>query len=264
MKRQVVAFALIVVPAALLGHAQEPSQPPPPPALQWSLGLGVISAPRPYVGADNRILAIPLIGLEYKRLYVQGIRVGYHLVENDDLAIDIRARYIFDGLDPDDSPFLDGMAARDGTVEGGLGVDWTPGAWGVRLSAFSDLLGRSDGRELGLDVSRTWTFGRYRWGLTPAVGAVWQSSDLIDYYYGVPPEEARPGRPAYAGQSALNFRTSLLAFYRLSSRVSLIGLVQAQRLDDEISDSPIVDRRRSYFALVGIDYQFGRQTFRGP
>lgn len=255
--------AALILAAALPAAAQGPP-PAAPDAVEWSLGLGVISAPRPYVGAGNQTLVIPLLGLEYKRLSVQGIRVGYHLIDRRDLKLDLRARYIFDGLDPDDSPFLEGMAQRDGTVEGGLGLDWSFGAWALRASAFTDLLGRSDGQEVGLDLSRTWTFGRYRWGVTPAVGVVWQSSNLVDYYYGVPPDEARPDRPAYAGSSAFNLRTSLLVFYRISERFNAVALVQAQRLDNEIVDSPIVDARRAYFGLLGVNYQIGRQAFRGP
>jgi outer membrane protein len=256
-------IAALILATSLPAAAQGPP-PPAPDSVQWSLGLGVISAPRPYVGAGNEILVIPLLGLEYKRLSVQGIRVGYNIFEREDLKLDLRARYIFDGLDPDDSPFLDGMAQRDGTVEAGLGLDWSFGAWALRASAFTDVLGRSDGQEVGLDLSRTWTFRRYRWGVTPAVGIVWQSSNLVDYYYGVPADEARPGRPAYAGSSAFNLRTSLLVFYRISERFNAVALVQAQRLDNEIVDSPIVDARRAYFGLLGVNYQIGRQNFRGP
>ncbi len=257
-----------VLAAVLLALALPAAAQGPPgrdrSQLTWSLGLGVISAPRPYVGASNQVLVIPLLGLDSKRLYIQGIRAGYHLLDHEDLTFDARVRYIFDGLDPDDSPFLDGMAPREGTVEGGLGLDWTPGPWALRASAFTDLLGRSDGQEVGLDLSRTWTFGRYRWGLTPAIGVIWQSGNLIDYYYGVPPEEARPDRPAYAGRSAFNLQTSLLAFYRISDRFNLVALVQAQRLDNEIVESPIVDDRRAYFGLLGITYQVGQREFRGP
>lgn len=257
-----------VLPALMLAVALPAAAQGPPERdrsqLAWSLGLGVITAPRPYVGASNQLLVIPLLGLDYKRLYVQGIRAGFRLIEHEDLKVDARIRYIFDGLDPDDSPFLDGMAQRDGTVQGGLGLDWTPGPWALRVSAFTDLLGRSGGQEVGLDLSRTWTFARYRWGLTPAIGVVWQSGNLIDYYYGVPPAEARPDRPAFAGHSAYNLQTSLLAFYRIAERVNLIALVQAQRLDNEIVESPIVDDRRAFFGLLGVSYQIGQREFRGP
>lgn len=249
-----LAATLISLSAAMTAHAQGPQGGDKP---VWSFGLGVISAPRPYVGASNQTFVIPLVGLEYKRLSLQGIRIGYHVVDRDDLRLDVRARFVFDGLDPDDSPFLAGMAERQGTVEGGLGLDWTPGPWAVRATAFTDLLGRSDGQEVGLDLSHTWSFAGYRWNLTPSLGAVWQSGDLIDYYYGVPPEEALPERPAFDGSSAINLRTSLLVFYRISARFNGIGLFQFQRFDNEISSSPIVDRKRGYFGLLGVNYVIG-------
>lgn len=265
-----VRFASLVVlllTPALAAAADPPAPParPAEPTLQWSLGVGLISAPRPYVDANNETLVIPLVGLDYKRLYVQGIRLGYHMVDRDRLQVDVRARYVFDGLDPDDSPFLDGMQRRQGTVEAGLGADWRfADRWTLGATAFTDVLGRSDGQEVGLDLARSWTFGRYRWGLTPSVGVIWQSSNLVDYYYGVPPEEAVPGRPAYAGASAIDFRASLLLFYRLTDRINVIGLVQARRLDDEIVASPIVDERSSIFGLFGLSYQIGSQGVRAP
>lgn len=263
MIRSAILALLLIAPA--LAAATDPSDSPEQPPLQWSLGVGVISVPRPYVGASNDTLVIPLVGLDYKRLYVQGIRIGYHLVEGDGLTVDVRARYTFDGLDPDDSPFLDGMEERQGTVEAGMGVDWGfADSWSLSATAFTDVLGRSDGQQVGLDLARTWTFGGYRWVLIPAIGAVWQSSNLVDYYYGVPPGEATPSRPAYAGASAVDVRATLLAFYRISNRINMIGLIQARRLDDEIVASSIVDERNAVFGLIGLSYQIGRQGFRAP
>jgi outer membrane protein len=234
--------------------------PPPPRSgeqLRWSLGLGVISSPRPYVGANNSILPIPLIELYYKKLYVQGIQAGYHFIDTERFTLDAQAAFVFAGLDPDDSPALEGMEKRQPTIEGGLVFDWKPGKYKLSTTAYSDLLGRSKGQQVGLDFSRAWTFDNYRWGLTPSIGFVWQSSSYVDYYYGVAPGEARPDRPEFSGQAVVNFRSSVFAFYRLTMRVTLVGLVQVQRLDNEIFDSPIVDKRRGYFGLVGVTYLFG-------
>jgi outer membrane protein len=217
----------------------------------------VISSPRPYVGADNSILPIPLVELSYKKFYLQGIRAGFHLFEKGDVTLDARARFVFAGLDPDDSPALEGMAERKSSVEGGLALEWRPGKYQLSATAYTDLLGRSGGQQVGLDFSRGWTFARYRWGLTPSIGVVWQSSEIVDYYFGVDPEEARPGRPPFQGQSAFNFRAALLVFFRLTARVNMVGLLRVQRLDNEISSSPIVDKPRGYFGLLGVNYTFG-------
>ena len=230
--------------------------------MRWSLGLGVISSPRPYVGADNKITPIPLVGLTTKKFYVNGIRAGYHFVDNEKFTFDGRVNLVFAGLDPDDSPALEGMLKRDPTVEGGLVFIWKPGPYRLSTAAYTDLLGRSDGQQVELDFSRTWVLGGFRWALTPTIGAVWQSTNYIDYYYGVTPEEARPGRPVFEGHSAVNFQSSLLVLYRVSRRVYLAGLVQVQRLDNEIYESPIVDDRRAYFGLIGATYQFGGSSGR--
>jgi hypothetical protein len=147
-----------------------------PSQVRWSLGLGVISSPRPYVGAKNSVLPIPLVELSYKKFYVQGIRAGFHLFEKGDVTFDARVRVVFAGLDPEDSPALEGMSERKSSVEGGFALDWKPGKYLLSATAFTDLLGRSGGQQVGLDLSRTWTFAGYRWGLTPSVGVVWQST----------------------------------------------------------------------------------------
>ena len=267
MKHRVLLSIFIFLSSLPLFAQEESAEQlpsPPPSPVRWSLGLGVISSPRPYVGAKNSVLPIPLVELYYKKFYAQGIRAGFHLFEKGDLTLDIRARVVFAGLDPEDSPALEGMAERKSSVEGGFALDWKPGKYLLSGTAFTDLLGRSGGQQAGLDLSRTWTFARYRWGLTPSVGVVWQSSDLVDYYFGVSPEEARPGRPPFRGYSALNFRASVLAFYRLTTRVNFVGLIRVQRLDNEISSSPIVDKPRGYFGLLGVNYTFGKLQGRPP
>jgi len=261
-----ILFSIIVLLTSLPLFAQDesPPQTPPPSPVQWSLGLGVVSSPRPYVGTDNSVLAMPLVELYYKKLYVQGIRAGFHLFEKGDLAFDARARIVFAGLDPDDSPELDGLSERKSSIEGGFALEWSPGKYLLSATAFTDLLGRSGGQEAGLDFSRAWTFAQYRWGLTPSIGVIWQSSDFVDYYVGVAPEEARPGRPPFQGESAFNFRASVLAFYRLTMRVTFVGLLRIQRLDSEVSTSPIVDEPRGYFGLLGVTYRFGKFPPRPP
>lgn len=266
MKKAVFALVLTALVSSAISQAQtatgEAAEDGPPAASQtsqfrWSLGLGVISSPRPYVGASNKITPIPLIELYYKKLYVQGIQAGYHFIDTEKFTFDARAGFVFAGLDPDDSPDLAGMMKRDPTVEAGFVFDWKPGKYKLSTSIYTDILGVSNGQQASVNFSRTWTFGRYRWGLTPSIGVVWQSSNYIDYYYGVTPDEVQPDRPEFTGHSAVNFESGLLAFFRLSGRVTLVGLVQIQRLDNEIYLSPIVDNQRAIFGLIGATYRFG-------
>lgn len=245
-----LALALVLaVPAAAQG-------PPPQTGLRWSLGLGAVSSPKPYKGADADIMPIPFLELSYKRFYFQGIRFGYKLVDGAELDLDVRGRYRFAGYSPDDSPYLAGMAERQGTVDGGLALEWRRGRFGVAASVFADLLGRSNGVETGVDVSWAQPFADRKLLVTPSVGLEWQGAGLVDYYYGVRPEEALPGRPAYEGEAMLTTRAALSLLWRASARVAVIALVRADRLDDDVRDSPIVDQSRAVFAMAGFTYRF--------
>ena len=249
---------LIVFPAAAQEQEAGQSPPPAPSSFQWSLGLGVFSSPRPYVGASNKITPAPLLEINYKKLYVQGIQAGYKFIDTERFGFDARAGFVFAGLDPDDSPALEGMNKRNSSLEGGFVFTWKPGKYRLTTSAFTDMLGNSNGQQAAMDFSRMWTFNRFQWGITPSVGVVWQSSNMVDYYAGVTPEEARPGRPPFRGHSAINFRSSLFGYFFLSLRVRLTGLVRIQRLDNGILESPIVDQQRGIFGLIGISYRFGK------
>ncbi len=231
---------------------------PPASPFQWSLGVGVISSPRPYVGAENSVTPIPLIELAYKKWYVQGIQAGYKFINTENFGFDMRAGFVFAGLDPDDSPYLEGMEKRNSSVEAGFVFDWKPGKYRLSTTLFTDILGNSNGQQAAMDFSRMWTFNRRQWGISPSIGVVWQSSNMVDYYVGVTPEEATPDRPAFRGHSAINFRSSLFGYFFINMRVRLTGLIRIQRLDNGILESPIVDQQRGIFGLVGISYRLGK------
>jgi len=245
MKIHILLSILILLsslPLMAQDEAAGPAPSPTPSPVQWALGLGVYSSPRPYVGAENSTILGPVVELSYKKLYVQGIQAGYQFFDTGRFSLDARAGIVFNGLDPEDSDALEGMNKRRPSIEGGFLFAWKPGKYRLSTAAYTDLLGRSYGQQASVDFSRTWTFNRYQWGFAPSIGVVWQSSNFVDYYYGVTPEEARPGRPPFSGRSVINFRSSLFAFFYVNMRVRLAGYVAIQRLDNEILDSPIVDQ----------------------
>ncbi len=252
MRRAFVVIALVVVSTSAAAQG-----PPAAAGVQVSVGAGVITAPRPYVGASNQTRAIPLLELSAGRFYLQGIRAGYTLLDGDGLDLDLRVRARFGGLDEDDSPALAGMESRRGTAEAGLALDIDLGGrWNLELGAFADILARHGGFEGSADVGWRHVWGQGRFGVFPSVGLVWQSADLVDYYAGVRPAEARPARPEFAGRAALNLEAGVGGFCRIGSQWRVTALLRGLRLADEFQDSPIVDRRWGYFGLLGLSYAF--------
>jgi outer membrane protein len=241
--------------------AAEPPQGNGPPGqadarARFSAGLAVISAPRPYAGASNDLRPVPMVELEVRRFYVRGIFVGYQVIDGGRIGLDLQVRPRFTGYEPDESPVLAGMAERRESIDAGLAVDWRLGSFELETSVAADVLGRSDGVEAGVDLSRRWFVAGRKAMLVPSLGVVWQSRNLVDYYFGVRPEEALPERPAYAASSAISPRAGFFATYRLSPRLSAVLVARVQRLADEIEASPIVDRRWGHFELAGISYTF--------
>lgn len=243
------AAVLLSIPAIVF------AQPPGGDGLRWSLGAAVISSPEPYVGADNETIVVPALSLSYKKFFFRGIVAGYELFERDGFTASAIARARFAGYDADDSPFLSGMEDRRKSADAGLELDWQPSRRiGFQLTPTTDVLGRSDGQEVTFDVYVPLRFGPAR--IEPRVGAIWQSSDFVDYYYGVRPEEARPGRPAFRGESAVNLGAGVSLFTPVARRLILQSFVRVERLDDKIEESPIVDRKTAVTGFAALSYSF--------
>lgn len=256
MRRLRVSSALALLIGVASAAPTFGQAPPEPEGVRWSLGLGVISSPRPYVGAENQTRAIPLLDLEYERFYFRGILAGFKLIKNERWSLDLVGRGQFAGYEEDDSSFLAGMDERRETIELGLSSTWKFGELELEAAVAADALGRSDATQASLEVTWTKVFGRGIAGLSPGMGVIWQDSSFVDYYAGVRPEEARPGRPTFEGDSALNLAAGLRGFFKVTDRARIIGLVRVERLASEYEESPIIDSRWGYFGLVAIAYEF--------
>jgi MipA family protein len=241
-----IIFLLIAAPAA----AQ-----PPGSRNGWSLGVAVISSPEPYVDADNETLFVPALSITAGRFSFRGIAAAWQLGEWGDFEAEAILRARFSGYDAEDSPFLEGMEDRRKSADLGFALTWEREQhYGLRLTPAVDVLGRSDGVEVALDAFVPMRFGSVR--LEPRVGAAWQSADLVDYYYGVRPEEALPGRPAYRGEATVNATAGLFVFSPLSQRLLLQTFLRLERLGPEIEDSPIVADATALTAFAAVSYRF--------
>jgi outer membrane protein len=218
------------------------------------VGVGVVRAPRPYVGADAEIFPGPIANVQWGRLRVFGVDVGVELWTDGEWRVEAGLRPRFDGFEAGDSAFLRGMDEREMTLEGGARVSWSTPRTSVSLSAYTDLLGRHDGQELDLELSfrRRWRDLVY----VPSVSATWVSSDVVSYYYGVRANEVRSFRPRYGGEDTVTIGAGVFGSYPIAERWRLLGLVQLERLGSEIENSPIVDERTQIFAFVGAAWRW--------
>jgi len=219
-----------------------------------TLGLGAAFNSNPYRGADRKILALPILAYEGERFFVRGINAGYHLFRQNNLTMSLLSSYRMAGYDSGDSDFLQGMADRDGTLEAGLQVSLATSLGQFSATLLNDVLDEHDGHEAKLTFSKR--FPLQKFFVSPFVSAIWQSSQLANYYYGVRSIEASMARPAYKVDSSVLVQLGVRANYLFREHWSLSGRIAVTRLADEISGSPIVKDDFVSSAFVGIGYQF--------
>ncbi len=223
--------------------------------LTWSLGAGFIASPRPYMGTNARVFPIPALSLEYKRWFVQGIRGGYSFVKSNRFTANVFAQARFRGLEPEDSPFLAGMEERKKSMDAGVEFIYSGRPLGFRASFLTDTLGRSKGQEVSLLAVSGVPLGR-RGIILVGIGPRWLSQNRVDYYFGVRESEATPERPAYTAQATWNLDINVTAVINVSSKWSVLALLNREGLGSSITNSPIVERSSAYGLVASLSYNF--------
>lgn len=235
-------------------------------------GLGAIT--QPYVGADSvRYVPEPLIIYQNEQLEFIGRTLGYTLIDREDEAADTAFKLkaigqwrFFGHKAGDTSPALAGMDKRTGTGELGLRAEYEFGRGQASVAGVADVLSRHGGYELEARASyelSTWLPLSVR----PNAGLRYQSSSLVDYYFGVDPEEAliqnnvAEGdaiiRPAYEVDAAFTPFVGVTARQSVHPKVAVVGGFDLNFLDGTVQDSPIVDDDMQLFAFLGMIYVFG-------
>ena len=225
----------------------------------WSVGAGVTEADPGYVGFSRQATFVPQFFYHYGRFFVSGLDVGYLFGFSRHYRFSVGVSPDFRRVQADDSPQLAGLQTRERSVDANANLtllgDW--GSW--NLSVSHDILHRSNGTDLDTGYSHGFKLGG--WNITPGIGVEWQDADEVDYYYGVTPAEAIPGRPVYTPGSSLNPHVGLGFSTDLGAHWSFNANLGYTRFGSAIHDSPLIDRSGSPSIYIGFTYS--ENTLRG-
>ena len=246
------ALALAQPPQAPV-PATPPSVAPPTDHLDLAVGFGVVTSPRPYIGASEAVIPVPSVNVRYKWLFAEGIRGGAQFLRQGRLAGNVYLQANFEGLDPEDSPFLEGMEKRSISADAGVEIVYRARPVGFRVNVLSDVLGKNNGQEFSVQAVTGAPLGS-RGFLLASIGPRWISANRVDYNYGVRANEATPDRPAYTGTASWNWDLTLGATVRLKGKWSLFALFSREAFGRPIEDSPIVDRTAGYSLISSLTY----------
>ncbi len=218
-------------------------------ATTFHVGGGAFVQTLPYAGVDTKVYPAPVVAYEGKHLYVRSAIVGYRIIAENGLMIGPQVEPRVEGFKEDDSPFLRGMRDRNWSVDGGVNIEAATPVGLLGVSVMSDLLGRHRGQEA--EFRYLIMFPALGFHFIPSGGVRWKSDGLVDYYYGVRPNEARPDRPAYRGEQAFDPFLRLVIRRTLTKHWSLFSDARYEWLAREITNSPIVDKNYQFSITMG-------------
>jgi outer membrane protein len=135
----------------------------------------------------------------------------------------------------------------------GLEYTWSTSVVDLQLHWLKDVTKVHEGEEGRIALAKFWNSDRHRYGVS--VGAVWQSEEIINYYFGVKPDEADVENQYETGSGV----STLVRFdwnYKLSKRWDLRALVSYRHFPPEISSSPLIKNNNVVTAFVGGVYHF--------
>ena len=146
------------------------------------------------------------------------------------------------------------LPERDFAVNSGVEMLYLS-RWGdLQAQVQTDVSGIHHGQSAWFSYSYPWITPTSEFSLT--LGLEWKSSDLVDYYYGVRPDERIEGRAQYSAGSGINRVIRFSASRVLSERWRLVGVFEREQLSSAIRRSPIIERGSVNTAFVGLYYQF--------
>ena len=226
----------------------------------FAAGYGLRLGNSPYRGAQGGFDHVVVYAYEGEHAYLHGTRTGLKF-NADEWRFDAFLRQRYDGYSKDRAPTsVAGMALREPGIDAGFAIRRKT-EWGTPyVEVTRDVSDRSEGHELRVGW---WDESvRGRWTLRPHVSLSMRDALLNNYYYGVKPSEAIPGRPAYAPGGGADLELALYASYRLTDNWNFFGAAGVLRRSNGVRTSPIVEDHLETSVTFGLMYDFSPQAKR--
>lgn len=214
-------------------------------------GIGALYKQQIYKGFDQRSIIIPVIGYKGKKLDIYGPFVSYELLNKNQWELDANLSPRFDGIEPEDSEFFQGLNKREDSFDAGFSLRYKPKNWEYELKYSQDILSKSNGNETGLKIAKSWR--KKSFSIAPFISMNYLDPKLVDYYYGVSQMEISTNRNSYNGKSSLNHTLGVNITKPILKGLLNIELSQT-RYGSGITDSPLVEDDNAFqlrFVFVG-------------
>jgi outer membrane protein len=229
-------------------HAQDKKQ-------NITIGAGSYIQTQPYKNVDDIVLPSPVIFFDNGVAYIRWSRAGIYFYgdKQDNYAwgfsLTIQPRvYGYKSSD------IEGMDERKNTFEGGLAFSAKADKAYIEIMALTDILDRYESWILKTEVGYDFEFEHF--SLYPSLILTYQSSDFLNYYYGVKKSEELSTRKEYIPNNGLQVGMQTYIKYPFTKKFSALINLRVDKLSKEATSSPIINNDYIYSGLASLIYTF--------
>lgn len=220
------------------------------------IGVGAIGRSSPYRDSTSSVVKIiPAVTYIGERLQWFGPSLRYGIAGSGKLRLAAIAEYQLGAYEESDSVVLLGLGDREDTLVAGLGLQYEISeGFQLDLSYQHDVLDRIGGGLAKAQVSRRFPVGPVT--LSPQATYNWVSSDMSNYDFGVVANAATVERPAYSMGSTTSLELGLGMSIELSEEWRIMINIAGEKLDSDVTSSPIVEDDVVFKGFAMISYIF--------
>jgi len=242
-------YVLIFLLLILNLNAQEEKQ-------KLTIGFGPYIQTQPYEDVDDILLPSPVIFYDDGLFYVRWSRGGVYFLgdkqDNYAWGFSLTTQPRTYGYEKNE---IKGMDERETTWEGGLAFSAKTDSAYIEIMALTDIFDRYDSWILKTELGYDFKLGDF--SLYPSLIVIYQSSDFLNYYYGVKESETgSSGFNQYTPDDGFLLGAQTYIEYPFTDKLSALINIRADKLSQEATDSPIVTEDYIYSGLVSLIYTF--------
>jgi outer membrane protein len=255
------------------------------PVGQWKLsvgiGAGVYTNPL-YDSKNIPLIIVPSISYYGERVFFQNNTLGYTLLESDSIAISVMSKAnvekaFFTRWHPQ-NVFIPNLAndfveanfiskdnvkispetvkKRRWALDAGVQLNWfVTESINAELQILHDINSVYNGFNANAEISKSLNVTAASF-LEVRVGLQWNSSDLVDYYYGIDKSDTAYNTELFEGKSSVNPYISLGYAYKMTADWVFKTYFKRKKLASNTYLSPLVEDHYVDLMFVGFFYEF--------
>ena len=262
---------------------------------EWELGvaIGIGARSNPLVDGDVLpLIVLPDIAYYGESFYFDNFEIGYQLLPSNNQSVEVfvkpnteRAYFSFwhpdnvlltftsSPLDGPSTPTfptipgvpneptkpvqkeisVDDVSKRDWAID--AGIRWQYYQPSYRLSAFinTDVSGVYKGTNGGVNVAFPWRLNE--WQFTSSLGAVYKSTALTNYYYGISIADTK-SKDTFQAKGGWQYSFNTSASYQFSDSWQILLRFEITQLHSGMYNSPLVKDKQVTSVFSGFVYRF--------